>query len=103
MVFLSITESSPWLSGILDAEVDDAWDNSQTGSFETLLYLAAKPSHVRVGVDRLACPLHHPTTYHCQTRGHGLTLGVDLSYHGYRRWHLLGGVRLLGRRYLMES
>jgi hypothetical protein len=25
------------------------------------LYFAAKPSHVGVDVDRLACPLHHPT------------------------------------------
>jgi hypothetical protein len=50
MVFPSVPESSSWLPGILDAEMDDARDSSQIGSFEVLLYLATKPFHVRVGV-----------------------------------------------------
>jgi hypothetical protein len=33
------------------------------------LYLAAKPSHVGVDVDRLAYPLHRPTVRICQTWG----------------------------------
>jgi hypothetical protein len=33
------------------------------------LYLAAKPSHVGVDVDGLACPMHRPTVYNFQTRG----------------------------------
>jgi hypothetical protein len=28
------------------------------------LYLPAKPSHVGVDVDGLACPLHHPMTFY---------------------------------------
>jgi hypothetical protein len=45
------------------------------------LYLAAKPSHVRVDVDGLACPLHHPTAYSRQTRGQSFLLGAALSHH----------------------
>jgi hypothetical protein len=48
-VFSSVPESSSWLPGILDAEVDDAWDGSWKGSFEVLLYLMAKPFHMSSG------------------------------------------------------
>jgi hypothetical protein len=41
--------------------------------------LAAKPSHVRVDVDRLAYHLHCPTTYSHKMRGHGFLLGAALS------------------------
>jgi hypothetical protein len=41
--------------------------------------LAAKPAHVGVDADRLACPLHHPMSYDHQTRGQGLLLGDVLS------------------------
>jgi hypothetical protein len=33
------------------------------------LYLVAKPSHVGVNVDGLACPLHRLMAYSCQMRG----------------------------------
>jgi hypothetical protein len=44
------------------------------------LYLAAKPSHVRVNVDGLSCPLHHPMACGYQTRGHVYLSGVVLSH-----------------------
>jgi hypothetical protein len=47
---------------------------------------------VGVDVDGLACPLHCPKVHGCQTRGQGLPLGVVLSYHYSRWWHLLGDV-----------
>jgi hypothetical protein len=34
------------------------------------LYLAAKPSHVGVNVDGLACPLHYPMVHSFQMMGH---------------------------------
>ncbi len=49
-----------------------------------------------VDVDRLACPLHHPTTYNRQMRGHGLLLGIVLSHHCIGRWRLFGGVKPSG-------
>jgi hypothetical protein len=54
------------------------------------LYMAAKPSHMGVDVDGLACPLHHPMTWSCQTRGHGLLPGVVLSCRCSGRWCLFG-------------
>jgi hypothetical protein len=42
--------------GILGAEVDDAQDGSLRHCFVAWLYLAAKPSHMGVDVDGLACP-----------------------------------------------
>jgi hypothetical protein len=46
-----------------------------------MLYLVAKPSHVRADVDGLACSLHHPTACGWQTRGLcGLT-GANRSCH----------------------
>jgi hypothetical protein len=47
--------SSVFLS-VLGTEVDDAWDGSWRRCFMAWLYLAAKPSHVGVNVDRLAYP-----------------------------------------------
>jgi hypothetical protein len=32
-------------------------------------YLAAKPSHMELDVDGLACPLHRPMDYNRQMRG----------------------------------
>jgi hypothetical protein len=45
------------------------------------LYLATKPSHVGVDVDKLACPLHCPTFYNHQMRGQGFLSGAALSCH----------------------
>jgi hypothetical protein len=42
-------------------------------------YLATKTSHVRVDVDRPACPLHHPTICSYPMREQGLMLGAALS------------------------
>jgi hypothetical protein len=55
------------------------------------LYLATKPSHVGVEVNRLPCPLHRPTAYNCQTRGHGLLPGTVLSHRYSGRWCLFEG------------
>jgi hypothetical protein len=49
-------QHSSWLPGVLGAEVADARDGSWRRCFATWLYLAAKPSHVGVDVDGLACP-----------------------------------------------
>jgi hypothetical protein len=45
------------------------------------LYLAAKPSHVGVDVDGLACPLHRPIVCSSQTKGYGFLSGATLSCH----------------------
>jgi hypothetical protein len=70
---------SSWFPGVLGDEVDDAWDGSWKHCFVTLLYLAAKPTHVGVDVDGLAYPLHCPMACGCQMRGHGLLPGAILS------------------------
>jgi hypothetical protein len=44
-------------------------------------YSAAKPFCVRVDVDRLACPLHHPMACNRQMRGHDFMSGTALSHH----------------------
>jgi hypothetical protein len=51
------------------------------------LYLAAKPSHVRVDVDGLVHPLHCPTNCSRQMRRHDFLSGDALS----RRATLGGG------------
>jgi hypothetical protein len=48
--------------------------------FATLLYLAAKPTHVGVDVERLACPLHCFMACGRQMRGYGLLPGIFLFY-----------------------
>jgi hypothetical protein len=40
----------------------------------------AKPSHVGVDVDGLACPMHRHTTCSHQTRGQSFLSGVALSH-----------------------
>jgi hypothetical protein len=50
MAFFLPPGCSFWLSSILGAEVDDAWDDSWRGRFAVWLYLAAKPSHVGGGM-----------------------------------------------------
>jgi hypothetical protein len=44
------------------------------------LYLVVKPSHVGVDVNILVCPLHRPTIYSRQMRGHDFLLVTALSY-----------------------
>jgi hypothetical protein len=53
--FLALSNSSQFL-GVLGVEVDDTQDGSWRRCFMAWLYLAAKPSHVGVDVDGLACP-----------------------------------------------
>jgi hypothetical protein len=52
-----------------NAEVDGAQDGSWRHHCFARLYLAAKLAHVRVDVDGLACPLHHPMVCGYQMRG----------------------------------
>jgi hypothetical protein len=47
----------------------------------TMLYLVAKPSHVRPDVDTLACSLHHPTVCSHQRGGQSFLIGTAPSYH----------------------
>jgi hypothetical protein len=42
--------------------------------------MVAKPSHVVVNVDGLACPLHHPTVCGRQMRGQSFMSNVDLFH-----------------------
>jgi hypothetical protein len=51
----------------------------RVGAVRRYLYLAAKPVHVGVDVDELACPLHRHMACGHQTRGHGLLSGIVLS------------------------
>jgi hypothetical protein len=91
MVFFLAPGCSAWFLGVHGAEVDTAQDGYSRRCFVAWLYLDAKPSHMRVDLDGLACPVHHPTTYSYQTRGHGLLLGIVLSCHYSGWWHLFGG------------
>jgi hypothetical protein len=65
---------SSWFWGILGAEVDVAQDGSWGRCFTVWLYLSAKPSHVGVDVDGLACLLHHPMAYNRHMRGQVLSI-----------------------------
>jgi hypothetical protein len=47
--------------------------------FASGLYLTAKPSHIGIDVDGLACPLHCPMVCNHQTRGHNFLSGAALS------------------------
>jgi hypothetical protein len=96
MEFFWTPGCSSWFSGVLGAEVDDARDGSWRCFFAAWPYLAAKPSHVGVDVDELACPLHRPTACSHQTRGQGLLPGVVLSHHYSGRWRISRDVKLLG-------
>jgi hypothetical protein len=51
---------SSWLPGI---DVASSRGGSWVRLHFALLYLAAKPSHMRADVDGLACLLHHPTVH----------------------------------------
>jgi hypothetical protein len=68
-------------SWFLNAEVDGAQDGSWRHHCLARLYLAAKLAHVRVDVDGLACPLHHPMVYDYQMRGQSFLSGAALSHH----------------------
>jgi hypothetical protein len=50
-------------------------------ALQRLLYLAAKPFHMRVDVDGLACSLHRLTSCSHQMRGQGYLSGAVLSCH----------------------
>jgi hypothetical protein len=102
LFFLAPRYSSQFLD-VLGAEVDDAQDGSWRRCFTTWLYLAAKPSHVEVNVDRLAYPLHCPMTYYHQMRGQGHLPSTVLSHHSGGRWHLCRDVKPPGLGYLVES
>jgi hypothetical protein len=67
------------------------------------LYLAAKPSHVGVDMDGLACPLHDLRLVAVRRGDIAYLSGIVLSYHCSRQWRLSRDVKLPERRYLMES
>jgi hypothetical protein len=65
--------------------------------------LAAKPPHMGLGVDGLACLLHRPTTSSHETRGQGLLPGIVLSCRCSRQGRLSRDVKPpSGRGYLMD-
>jgi hypothetical protein len=92
-----------WFLGIRSAKVDDAQDGSWRHCFVAWLYLTAKPFHMGVDVDRLACPLHHPTTCSHQTRGQDLLLGAALSHCYSGWWRLSRDVKPHMLGYLVDS
>jgi hypothetical protein len=81
MVFFLAPTCSFRFLGVLDTQVDDAWDGSWRRCFVAWLYLVVKPSQVGADVDRLAYPLHHPVAHSRWTRGHGLLPGAVLYCH----------------------
>jgi hypothetical protein len=81
MAFFWAPGCSSWFPSILGTEVDDALYGSWRHCFVALLYLTAKPTHVRDNMDGIAYPLHHPMACGHQTRGQGLLPGVVLSRH----------------------
>jgi hypothetical protein len=74
----------------------------RVGAMRHWFYMAAKPPHMGIIVDRLACPLHRPMACSHQTRGQGLLPGGALSccYSGW--WRLPKDVKPPGHGYLME-
>jgi hypothetical protein len=68
MAFFLAPGCCSWFPDVLGTEVDNVQNGSWRRSFAVWLYLAAKPSHVGVDVDGLACPLHCPTACSRQTR-----------------------------------
>jgi hypothetical protein len=68
-----------------------AQDGSWSCRCFTWPFLAAKPSHVGADVDGLACFLHRPTVYGCQTRGQSFPTGATPSRHA-----VVGSVAFLG-------
>jgi hypothetical protein len=67
---------SSWFPG---AEVDGSRDGSWRCRCAEL-YLAAKPFHVRVNVDKLAYPLHRPTTCDRQMKGQSSLSDTAMSH-----------------------
>jgi hypothetical protein len=72
MAFFLALKCSFWFLGVLGVEVGGARDGSWRCCLTTGLYLATKPSHVGVNVDRLAYPVHRPMALSYQMMGHGL-------------------------------
>jgi hypothetical protein len=62
-------------------EVDGARDGSWGHCCFAWLYLCAKPSHVGVDMDELACPLQHPTVCGRHIRGQSFLSCADPSHH----------------------
>jgi hypothetical protein len=91
-----------WIPSVLGAEVDDAQDGSRIRCLVALLYLAAKPGHVGIYADGLACPLHHPMACGHQTRGQVLLSGAVLIHHCSGRWCLSEGCEAPRLGYLVE-
>jgi hypothetical protein len=66
-------------------------------------YLAAKPSHVGVDVDGLACPLHCPMACSRQTMGQSFLSGAALSHRAaVGNYAFQGGCEAPGLGYSME-
>jgi hypothetical protein len=67
-------------SWILGAKVEGAQDGFWRRRCFAWLYMAAKPSHVGVDMDRLACPLHRSTVWGHQIRGQSFLSSAALSH-----------------------
>jgi hypothetical protein len=61
-------------------EVDGAQDSSWRRCCFARLYLAAKPSHVGIDVDRLAYSMHRPMVRGHEMRGQSFMSGASLSH-----------------------
>jgi hypothetical protein len=91
------------LPGTLGVEVDVAQDDSGRGCFAKRLYMVAKPSHVGVDVDGLACLCFGLRLIAARLGDKAYLPGAALSCRCSRRWCLLEDVKLLRHRYLMEG
>jgi hypothetical protein len=65
-----------YCSWVLGTEVDGAQDSSWRCCCFAWLYLPARPSHVGVNVDGIACPMHYPMVCVQQTMGQSFLSGV---------------------------
>jgi hypothetical protein len=80
MTFILPPECSFWLPGVLGAKVEEpVMILGEVASWCGFTWRLSLPT-LGVDVDGLAYPLHWPTVCSYQMRGHGLLLGVILSY-----------------------
>jgi hypothetical protein len=83
-------------SGLPGIDVVGARDGSWSCLCFTCLYLAAKPSHVGVDLDGLACFLHRPTYEGTELSDRRCPILSRCS----ERWRLSGGFKTPGTGYL---
>jgi hypothetical protein len=102
MAFFWAPRCSSWFPGVLGTEVDGAKEGCWRHCFTKLLYLIAKPVHVGVDVDGLACPcsILWPVAVRRGDRAYCQVLSSRISVVGL--WHLSEGCEAPRLGYLVE-